>query len=152
MRIVQWKVLQNEKENGERAGPALADWGNGLALQLPDADNEEVSVTDKGEIRRRDDCAEKWDSGALGQINQRASLDWSSGGPRGHRKRRADEETREKSRCPSDMSSPSPQAPSTFTQVSDWTKQIKLKATQQLPAIVPLTSGHKLPRRWPRDE
>lgn len=43
-----------------------------MAPQLPNADNKEVSVTDKGEIRRRDDYEEKWDSRALGQINQRS--------------------------------------------------------------------------------
>lgn len=91
----------DEKENGERAGPAddgaaLADWRSCRALQLPNADNKEVSVTDKEEIRRRDDYEEKWDSRAFGQINQRPLRIGSSGGRGGHRKRRADAETRKR--------------------------------------------------------
>lgn len=48
-------VQTDEKERAEPAGPgddgaALADWRNCRALQLPNADNKEVSVTDKGKL------------------------------------------------------------------------------------------------------
>lgn len=74
----------NEKEKGEQAGAAddgaaLAGRRNCWALQLPNADNEEVSVTDKGKlggkmIMRRSgtaECSARLTSGLSGLVEWR---------------------------------------------------------------------------------